>query len=190
MAKRAKRRSRRGGGKTRRGSSFGGGRKGFFNTDILMQGAAVGGGLLLAPVISGYVPASLVASNRFALPAVKVGLGLAAAFFLGKKSPTLGKSLALGFMGSAAIDVYRNLNPGKASLSGYDTIGNYGEYVEVGNYGEGGGEGDTTVYLDDGSSINGYALPGGDVIDGYGNLVASGVDGLEGEEDEEEYDEE
>lgn len=146
------------------------GRRGFVDTGILMQGVGVAAGLIAAPALTRAVPANITtALGGYGVPAVKIAAGLAAAYLLRKQSPTLATALALGMVGSGAIDVYNKLNPSGA-IGGYDLIES-----GVGEYGDPGTDGNTYI-LADGTAVNGYELTSGEVVDGMGNLIANAAD--------------
>jgi hypothetical protein len=138
------------------------------HTSTLYSVAGVTGGLLLAPQVTRLLPGNITQANAYAMPAIKIGLGLLTAKFLGKYNKALGISLGAGMMASGALDLVTIFRPGAAAATPPGVRG----------YGDGdddmSGYGDVTpavLSLPDGSEVNGYIDDNGTAVDGYGNVL-------------------
>jgi hypothetical protein len=165
--------------KTRRRHSTSRGRmaSGFINRDVLLMGAGAGVGLAVGPVLRRVVPAS-IAANPYVMPAAKVLAGLVALRYLRRYSPSMITGLGAGLIGSGALDVINvsRAAAGKSALGEYNYTNN-----SFAGYGDPSASvvspsmiaaPDTSVQMDDGSTIEGYTMDGGQIIDSNGNIVA------------------
>ena len=151
---------------------------GFATKDILFTGAGAAVGLAAGPVLRKVVPASL-AVNPYVLPAAKVVAGMLAIRYLRKFHPALVTGLGAGLIGSGALDV---INVSRIS-SGKTTLGDYypAAAADLRGYGDPSAAvvspamlsaPDQLVTLPDGSTVEGYTLGDGEVIDADGNTLA------------------
>jgi hypothetical protein len=148
--RKTRRRSRRRTYTKRRTTFRGHGRPGFVDMNLLTAGAAVAGGLIVGPMITAKLPASLT-SNRYASPLIKAGIGLAVAKFGSKYNKALALSFAAGLIGSGVLEVVGPMISGAAPrLNGYE-----GDIVssELGSY------------VIDGNTVDGYLTNQGEVVD-------------------------
>ncbi len=137
----------------------GGGRGGLLNTGLLMTAAAVAGGAIATNWASNMVVAKVKPdASPMMVAGVKIGLGLAAAYF-GRKSAII-RNLALGGVAAGAGDLLANVTSGFTSNAARQVNNNSaqprlpaarariagGMYLNGGEYLNGLGDGNTVPY--------------------------------------------
>lgn len=120
---------------------------GFISSGTLMAVAGTAGGFIAANVLPDRLPLPDALKTGYGRIGAKVGIGILARMLLKGRNATLGNSLAVGAMTSAALDLFNNMTtrsgsasalappiPVRSGVAGYlGTTGDVIEYAGMGS---------------------------------------------------------